>query len=652
MKRQGHASTLIALILLAVSNSSAQASDWISFYRLEAEAVASFYGTDRSSNNDDFLRDTEWRAGVHLAQKGYILDPGIAWFLLDFEPVYIGGKIKSNTSKDDRDGKFLSYLVQLSMLDGTPGPFSFDLSAVRKSNLNTVTLGSRYESEIEINSASTQWKNPAFPMQFIYREESLKQEFRSSLGGSISERDELLKTLTVTGRSSKMDLKIEHLSMDDRVITRNHDFNLDQAILNHRLHWGSNSRLLSRWNYYDRTGFNANKRLSIIETAVIQHAENVFSRSIYSFSSVTQFIKTDEHTIETELSHQLYNNLTTSARVFGGSLNSDNLDETRWRTELRGQYNKQDLLFGATVNAGLTVSYQETDRDSSFGLVEVVDESHVVPLGGMIILNRRFIISATIIVTSADSTLVFTEGIDYFVFPLTDDLTQLQVIPGGRISIGDTILVSYKAQVLPSQEFSTTATRANLGFYLGWMSFSHYRYNSDDKLLSGAGESFLNDYRDITTNIEFRWRMAKIDTVIGAERRSNTTGNFKSETNTFRQYFSWVAFGETFWNLSITESFGKTNTLETDLYNLELSASWQPLMSLQIRPVIGAWRRLDEGPSVIDNRREDTFITAGFNMRWMYRKVTLDFAYHYNRRTTDARQTNENRLMFFLRRRF
>jgi hypothetical protein len=643
---------MIALTLLAISSGSAQAWDWITFHPLEAEAVVRFFGTDRRSGDGDTFRDTEWRAGVRLGQKGYILDPGIAWFMLDFEPVYIGGQIKSNTSKDDRNGHFLSYALQLDLLRGTPGPFGFNLSASQNSNVNSLTLGSRSENKIRLYSASANWRNTAFPMQFSYRERLFKQEFSSGQRGIISERDELLKTLTAKGRSSKMDLLLEHQSMDDRIITRNNDYDLDRVIFNHRYPWGSNSRLLSRMNYFDRTGFNGNRRLSIVETAFIQHTENVFSRSIYSFNSVKRFVKTDEHTLESELSHQLYNNLFTSARLFGSSLNSDNLDETRWRTELRGDYNKQDLLFGGAVNAGLTVSYQETDRDSSFGLVEVIDEPHVVTLGGMIILNQRFIISATTIVTNSDGTLVYTEGIDYLVFALPEDLTQLQVIPGGRISIDETILVSYKAQALPSQKFSTTFTKFNLGFNLGWMSFYHYGYNSDDKLLSGAGESFLTDYRDKITTIDFRWRMANVDAVIGAERRFNQAGSYKSETYTLRQFFSWIGWRDTLWNLNIIESFSKTDIQKIDLYSLELSANWQPLMNLQIRPVLGAWKRIDEGINIINGRRDDSFITAGFTMRWVYRKVTFDLAYNHNLRRTDDRETNEDRLMFNLIRRF
>jgi hypothetical protein len=119
---------------------------------------------------------------------------------------------------------------------------------------------------------------------------------------------------------------------------------------------------------------------------------------------------------------------------------------------LESHYNKRDL-FGLGFNAGLGLSYQETDRVSSLGLTEVVDESHIVRLGGAIILNRRFVIIPTIIVTDVDSLLVYVEGLDYIVFPVAGDLTQVQILPGGRIENGATILVSYKAQALPSMKF-------------------------------------------------------------------------------------------------------------------------------------------------------------------------------------------------------
>lgn len=651
MKRPARTWIIFTLMVLSVPNAHALTWDWLRLYPTELEALVRFDGIDRRNNNDFNSQDTEWQAGVFISQQGYILDPGIARFLLELEPVWVWGKFDSTTVKEDRSGNLLNYLVQVNLLQGTPGPFGFELSAVRNANLNTTTLGGRYDNEIDIKSASISWKTPVFPMRLKYEENLLKQNFVSGQSSSASVRDELLKTLSIEGRSSKLRLIARHESMDDRVLSRDQDYDVDFVNLTHKLPWGTNSQLHSRFDYFDRTGFNANRRLTFEERARIQHTDNIFSHSLYRFNELTQNLKAREHTGEFRLHYQLYGNLTTSAHMTGNTRDSDILNETAWRAGLDGNYRKADF-FGARVNAGLGYAYQVTDRDSKLGLVEVVDEAHLITLGGAVILNRRFIITATIIVTSANGTLVYSEGIDYIALPLSNDLTQLQTIPGGRISTGDTILVTYKAVALPSQEFSTTFTNFNLGFDLGWVRASHYDRKTDDKLISGAGEYFLNDIRDIVTDIEFRWTMAGIDASVGAERRYRDTVGFESTTFTYRQLLTWAAFGNTVWDLSAIESFTEAGELDTDLYHLELSVDWQPLIGLSIRPVLGAWQRLDKSDSITGGRRDDEFITAGFTLRWFYRKVALDLGYHYNRRTTDARQTNENRLMFNLRRQF
>ncbi len=650
MKQPGHTWIIIALTMLAVTSGNARAAGWLTFYPTDIEAVARFYSVDRRSNNNHSL-DTEWRAGIRISKEGYSLDPGIARFLLKIEPLYAWGKFDSTTLVEDRNINFLSYLFQLNLLNGTPGPFAFDLSVMRNSNLNTGSLGSRYDNQIENRSATFRWKNAAFPMRLIYAERSLIQDFVSGLSNSRSERDEQLKLLTLRGRSSKLDLLVERQSMDDRVLTRNNDFDVDRAYVMHRFPWGDGSQLRSRVNYYDRTGFNANKRLTINETTRIQHTDDVFSRSTYRYYSVTQDIKTIEHNGEFELVHQLYNNLTSTARAYGRSRSSDTLDETRWRTGLETQYRKRNL-FGIGVNGGLGFYYQRTNRNSNMGLAEVIDEPGTASLSGVILLKRRFVILPTIIVTDADGVLVYTEGIDYIALELPEDLTQLQIIPGGRIESGDTVLVSYKAQVLPSQEFSTTYTQYNFGINLGWVRLSHYDRKSDDKLLSGAGESFLKDNRNTVTNLEFNWKMRSFNTTVAAERRFYQVGNFKSTAYTFRQLLSWKASNRLLLNLNMVESFTNTTTLNTDLYNLQLTLDWQPLIGLSVRPTLGAWKRLDKGNTLPGGSRDDTFITAGFTLRWLYRKVSMDLGYHHNRRTTNADQTVENRVMFNLRRRF
>ena len=625
--------------------------DWLTLEPLEGELVFSFDETQRTTEDLSELSDSELETGLEITQRGSVLDPGIARFLLQVQPILVRGDYFNDDLRETRDGDFLSYLAHVDLFQETQGAFSGSLLASETTETNIGSLGSRSENEVGNRAATLRWEYPILPLQFSYRERSLKQLFRSGLSGATSDRDENLETFSISGNTSKMRLILEHQSLDDRVETRNQDYKLDTGLWSHKLKWGSGSILNSQLDFYDRTGFNAWKRLTILENAMIRHTDNLRSSTSYRFSSVDQDFESTEHHAETRVMHSYLQNLTTTGQLSGLTRNSDLEDETQWHTGLDTAYRKRDL-FGASVTANIGAAYQLTDRVSEQGLLVVNDEPHTMPISGIVTLNKRFIISGSIIVTDADSVVVFSEGFDYEIFSAVEDLTQLIVIPGGRIGSGDRVLVSYRASSLPSLEYSTVFTHYSLGFDFGWFRFLHQDNRSNDNLISGAGESFLNDQRFTNTEIEFRWDVGRVSTRFGAERNFVRSGSFKTTTYTLRQQLSYVPSPKLAVNLNFVESTFNTNGLDTDLYNLELSATWRPVSSLSIRPSLGAWQRTDEGLGVAGQERDDEFQTAGIRVRWAYRKVTMDFNYFRNQRIIDSRQTDEDRLMFNLRRRF
>ena len=625
----------------------------------ELDIVFSYDGT--KSQNGIESNESEWEAGLRIGQSGYLLDPKIAWFLIDLEPVVRRGEFNSDVSDQDTDGKLMNYLVLTNFLRGTPGPFGFDLSAQRSDNINSGSLGNRFDTLIDSNKAVLHWKNPAFPMSLSYEERTLDEEFRSSLDSPVTERNEILKNWIVKGRSSKLNIHLQHTDSDDRIVSRDNDYELDRAVLNHNFKWGKNSQLTSNINHYERTGFSANKRLTANENVRIQHFENLYSRASIYYQSTEQAIENREKGFDYELHHRLYNNLNSTAFVNSSKQDSDNVNEDKWRVGLGTTYNKNNL-FGAKVNAGARLSYQRTDRDSMSGLIDVIDESHIVPLSGAILLSRRFIVTSSIVVTDSTGSVIYIEGTDYTTFSVDGDFTQLQIVPGGRISTGDNIFVSYSAEQLPTQEFSTIFSNINFNIDYDWVRLSHSDSRSNDKLISGSSESFLNDSQHTLSEIEFHFAPSNIDTKLGIERRYTLNGDFDSTQHTLSQLFSWKTLKSKkhqgiLWNLNSTQSFTKQNQLDTDLYRLELSANWRPNPRLRVRPVLSIWRRIDSGDAVTGNKREDEFFTIGLWARWRYRKVDFDFNYDHNQRTVtrpeinDKTELTEDRIMFTLKRR-
>ncbi|MCG7893773.1 MAG: hypothetical protein JAZ12_04920 [Candidatus Thiodiazotropha taylori] len=649
---------ILSTIIFLWSDRLAAESSFV-LYPTELDAVVKFDGT--KTRNGFESQEIEWQAGLRIAQMGYLLDPRIAWFLIDIEPLYTWTELETDDTVEEYDGELFNYLLQTSLLQGTPGPFGLDLSAQKNTSLNTGSLGSRFDTDIESYRATLNWKNSAFPMSLSYEEKTLDEEFRSSLTNPVTERDELLKSWNLKGRSSKLSVHLTHDELDDRIISRNQDYELDRANISHHLLWGRNSQLDSNLNYTDRTGFNANERLTISESARIQHLDNLHSRTSYHYQSTEQTIENTEHGGRFELHHRLYNNLNTMGYANLNKRESDDLDEDKWRVGLEARYTKNKLL-GAYISAGVRASYQETDRVSTLGTIDVIDESQAVPFTGAILLEQRFIITSTIVVTDSDGITVYDENTDYTIIDLSGDLTQLQVVPGGRIDSGDTILVSYDAEILPTQEFSTVFTNYHFTIDYDWVRLSHSDSKSDDKLIAGASESFLQNTRNTYTDLEFHFKPINIDTVIGAERRYTETGGFESTTYSFNQRFSWTPKvrrgGQSInWSLNATQSFTEQDFLDTDLYRVDFIVNWQASRNLTIRPTISGWKREDVGSAVAGGRKEDEFYTAGILAQWRYRKLDLDFKYNHDRRevtnsdNSDTTETNEDRLMITLRRR-
>jgi len=438
------------------------------------------------------------------------------------------------------------------------------------------------------------------------------------------------------------------------VIATDNDYDLDQANVSHRLTWGRDSELWSRIDYFNRTGYLANERLTLDENARIRHTENTFSRLNYRYYSVVQNVETDNEFIKYEFNHEIYKNLTNNFNLNSNSLRSDNEKEDVLGAGIESRYRKQKF-FGGSVNAGVGLDYWRTDRVSSGGLIDVIGESYVVPLNGALTLTYRLIVLSSIVVTNFDGSVVYIDGLDYTVNTLADNFTEILIIPGGQINTGDTIQVSYQYATSPSQEFSTTQTRYNLGFDLNWMRVSHSDRRSEDSPIAGADTSFLNDTRFTLTDLEFRWELFSAEMLFAAERRFSKTGGTQSTTYTYQQRFSWKDNRKINWNLSLVESFTEQDIRDSELYSLDLWADWRPLGNMTVRPSLGVWKREDIGDQFDST---DEFVTAGLSLNWNYRKLVVNFSYFHNKRdlirenSVSDTKTDEDRIMFKLTRKF
>jgi hypothetical protein len=630
------------LIVALASVSNGWAAEWFQLNPLDWEVIFEFDGRKRTGDAGD-AKEVRFDEELRLRQSGYSLDPRIANFSLELNPVYSQGDFDLPDQDEKLDASSFNYDASVSLLHGTPGPVSFDAQATRNAGTSDFRLGSRSDFENKHQRLALNWKTSAFPSTFSYTERFLDETFRSGFTGAVSEREERLRTLSFMGHSSKTSVALEHNDLDDLVFDR--DFTEERARLSHSARWGKGSHLNSRVEYVDREGFQGYKNFYLAENARLQHTKKLYSTYMIDHSSVTRELETERNAVSLGLTHQLYQNLTTSFALSGADTEFDSGDQDERGVRLDLNYNKKIIAWGAKLSASLGAGRRITDRMAPGGLLEIIDEQHVVDLTSIVVLNERFIDTTTIVVTDAAGIVVFTEGADYIIVPAANNVTQIQILPAGLINVGDTILVDYKFDSAPSVEFSTDNFSYRVALDFGWFSLFHRAFSSDQDLISGTAASFLTDRRDSRSGAQFRWSRPGITATFDIEIDSLRSGDFESDSTILRQSLRRTLSPKMGLTLSASETFTDSNGTDFDLYVADVSMRWRPRRRLTLTPRVGTWYR-DE-PDVSTQR----FFTAGLDLQWTVRQLRITATLEHNNWGGTINDSDENRLLFTVTRR-
>jgi hypothetical protein len=638
----------------------AVALDWVTVNPLNLELLMGY----REYRHEEVLndnRDTEWEVGLLVAQDGYIEHPGILSFRYTLEPRYYDGAFEATTvtgrQSEDTSRNLLGYSVGIDLLRESVLPVAGRLDAAQSSTVLTGSLGRRTETDYSTYGGVLDWKFEPFPMSFDARQTSTST-ITTRPSGAPFLRDDVRRTFRIRGDSSRTRMRLEARSLDDRVPDRNNDFDVYQANLDHHLPWGRASYLDSGIDYYKRTGQNGFDRFQVRELASIHHTESLRSEINYFYGLTRQTVDTTRNVGAYRIRHRLYRNLNTSAALGLEKHTSGNSELDRKLAGLDVQYQKSDL-FGVNVSAFLGANFSNNVTESRVALLEVVDEPHTVPVTGLIILENRFILAATIRVTDPSGAIVYVEGQDYLVQDAGDNLTQLSIIPGGLLEVGDVILVSYKAAALPPREYDRLATTASLSLGYRGFSLSHRDNKLDHTVISGNLGS-LADTRNTTTRASYAWSGDRTSLHLGAERSFYRNGEFESTTRVANQSISFRLTPKTQISLSLSQAFTETNAEDVELYSGHLDLTWRPWYNLSIRPALIAWKRLSErtGTELDDEivETDDTVLAARLNVRCDFRKLSFDLTFSHNERTLEqlprVRETTDTAFRAYLRRRF
>jgi hypothetical protein len=565
-----------------------------------------------------------------------------------------GSRADDASGRDNSDSFELAYAGSLNALDGVPFPFSFDANASRATGDFDGFLGSRSEFENESRGGAVNWKSRAFPTTLRYSERLQESTFRSGADlPTETRRDDVLRQLRLRGASSKLSLSAERDWFDDRIGGRDNDYTENRGQLTHFLTWGKGSRLDTLALYTDRQGLNENQRIRVSERARLQHSEDLYSTLRYGFESFEQETDSITHDANYGLTHQLYENLTTNLDLSTRFLNSDVEEEENYRGGLDFDYRKR-IFWGGHLNAGLGGSYGLTDRTAKDGVQSVVDEAQVIGSTGSATLDQRFIDPASIVVTDATGTIVFTEGVDYEVFQVGNDLTEIRIILGGQINFGDTVLVSYRFEILPDQKFSSREFQYNLGLNFGWIRLFHQQSMFKEDLIKGRDDDLLIDSEDMTTGLELRWDGPATRATALAARRFTVDRGDETESFQFQQRLFHRFSPRTNLNVVASEVFSDESDPERDvaLYTAGASLQLGPWQRLLLTATLDGLFRKETGDFLDDGAREEKFLRGALDLSWSWRKLFLKLRYSHLVRRGDTTNRDEDQVFLRVSRRF
>jgi hypothetical protein len=217
-----------------------------------------------------------------------------------------------------------------------------------------------------------------------------------------------------------------------------------------------------------------------------------------------------------------------------------------------------------------------------------VDERHAVDEDLRIVLEQQRVLESSILVRSEGGTVLYEVNLDYEVLS-SGARTELRILPGGRLAVGDTTRIDYLYELDQSDAFD--GALVNYSFGLRWQMFEAYHRRSyqANGMSRALPVAAFADRDFVVTGLSIFQRTALMTLRIRAEHLRSE--RFPSILNSYRVTGSsstrirrgvTAALGG-----SWTRSFSGSD--ETNLVRGEAGVGWQANPFLFLRARVGGY---------------------------------------------------------------
>ena len=644
--RPCHLLRVVAMAAFAIGAPRALTGQWLRIHQgggelgVEARDERMLGGVQRGASSRQF---SQWFV---LPLSGVIFSPQLLSYSVSIRPTWVQQTVFG------QPGPFNTHSIGLGgAANILPGALvSLSLHTDKNSASTEGGLGSRTQYESRTGGGILRLRSSAFPIFADWNVRTTNDLWQASADQSPVRRDETLRTLRITGQSSKLTATLERLSFEDRVGALGFS-SLGGSVL-HALHWGKGSSIQSVFETLNREGNNAQRRQSNSERLHLQHTTTVATE--YSLDRQRTTIASNE-----------FKALAGSAGIrfqprpwVGGGLRTSSSSSTFTTgsigsvavvpsVRLEGKLPGGARLAGS-VSAGYERISQQLPSDS---WIQVADEPHTVDQSRVFVLAHERGDVTTIRLYNPEHTIAYLSGIDYRVTVL-GDLVRIDVPIASRLAVGDAVVVSYRYAAPTAGEHELRSGDATASFTIGGFSLTSSASLRRGRSLSGNSTDQIGNLDDrlgsgddyvLAAAFHRATGIGRVD--LDVQRRSREHSRSDFVLTELRAGYAPPS------SLSLQSSFGasiaRTATVDQAVRVVTVNATvnWNPTATTHISASLESMLWYPQ-----QARAEETYI-GNLELGWAVGGIEAEVRYVYQRRV-GTMSFDQQRLFGRFKRRF
>lgn len=496
-------------------------------YRMDTDERQNAFMTTRNETQAFVER-------FNIQTQGWVYHPALMTYTFTLSPEWQQDISEANTGDaQESDAFFLGYSLDMNFLQSKP--YSVNVFARSQRTTTTTSLATTTETESDSYGATLWLKYDVLPTTLsvvhstseqsgFYLSQETRDEARLNMRHTRPGNDTSFNGTWTARERTTADTTIDTETLNGTLQNLYSITTDNRAILNSTLSFDQ-----AESNRISSSGY------AIAESLGWRHSDtfSTYYSMAYSQNEYAN-ISTDNTSLSAGLSHSLYENLVTNASI---SANSSSTGEDDYGGNL--SFNYQRRIPQGMINASISQDYRVTTRSVGEEFVQVVDEPHSLSIGDVELLDNRYVVLASVVVSSPDRSIVYLLDIDYTLERIGTSV-RISRTTFGAIADGGSVLVSYAYLSNPAYDSSNYGQAYGVGLFLWDVWHVNYSYtNSQEDFISGTPPDILSDYTSHRLDTELNWKWSRtrflyedIDTTTGV---SSTRWRLE-ESLTFRPF--------------------------------------------------------------------------------------------------------------------